>query len=178
MCKQVFRDFDFEGYPLGEDSHTELLVNEYKQEDDLRFHFDHRFSCKEVIFGVSFCSNCILSFQHDLTREILDVQIPVRTLNHMTGDSRFVYKHGMRSFTLSGTRRVSFTLRVVEEEEKRLRAAEKKMLPINANKQKSDEGLFESFMIIVVLYLPQEARQYSIHIALECVAALFFVYHV
>jgi alkylated DNA repair dioxygenase AlkB len=118
-CKM--RDWDFEDYHLGVDARTEILVNEYKPENHLRFHFDHRHSFKECIFGVSLISDCVLSFQHDRTLKIIDVLVPARSLYLMTGDSRYMYKHGMRPNTLSADRRISLTFRAVEDDDKRLK---------------------------------------------------------
>jgi alkylated DNA repair dioxygenase AlkB len=113
-------NFDFDDYDLGIDACTELFVNEYLPDSDLRFHFDHRYTFKECIFGLSLVSDCTLSFQHSKTGQVLDVKIPARSLYLMTGESRYAFMHGMRSHTLSGERRVSLTFRAVQDDEKRV----------------------------------------------------------
>ncbi|KAL6047845.1 hypothetical protein QOT17_021412 [Balamuthia mandrillaris] len=113
VTEDHFPQFDLTDYHMGEDKYTELFINEYKPEDSLQFHFDHRSTYKEVIFGVSLLSDAYLFFSRGKTQA--KVAIPRRSLYLMTGPSRTAWKHGMLPGTLSndGAKRYSLTFRHV-----------------------------------------------------------------
>ncbi len=66
---KYFPQFDLQSYNMGIDKYTELFVNEYKQDQDLQFHFDHKQTYKEV---VSFLfPHFIIFLNHDRYLELV-----------------------------------------------------------------------------------------------------------
>lgn len=102
---------------LGNSQLTELFVNEYLPQDELRFHRDHTITYKDIIVGVSLGGDATFRFVKSLpkgkTKDFV-VELPPRSIYFMTGESR-KYKHGMRKGDIKD-KRVSLTFRVVDEE--------------------------------------------------------------
>ncbi|EFC45429.1 predicted protein [Naegleria gruberi] len=100
----------YESY-LGDDKFTEIFVNEYKPDDSLDQHFDHRKTYKEIIFGLSLeCDSTFTFTKKDIKHQ---VKLPARSLYLMTGSSRKSFKHGIEPNLLEGDRRISLTFRTV-----------------------------------------------------------------
>ena len=107
LCRQMMPTI--EHYP--DQRMCEVFVNKYKPSDSLQFHVDHPLTYGKVICGVSLLADCTITFK--LGSNTHDVRVPRRSLYFMSGLSRYEYKHGMNSNTLSGDARVSLTFRAV-----------------------------------------------------------------
>jgi len=97
---------------LANSEQTELFVNEYKINDELQFHTDHRSTYLEPIVGISLLSECVLSFRKG--RRIERAVIPRNSVYIMTGASRYDWQHGIERGNVKGERRVSLTFRLVD----------------------------------------------------------------
>lgn len=112
LTGQYFPQLKVHQSRLGEDRYTEIFINEYKFSDGLQFHKDHRSTYAECICGISLVSDCVFTFKKG-TKEV-DVDLPPNSLYLMTGPSRFDWQHGIHPERLSGDRRISITLRIVQ----------------------------------------------------------------
>jgi len=123
VCREHVQDFEWEEYNnLGEDKFTELQINEYFADTDLKFHKDNPIYYLEIIFGVSTLADCEMSYKAPSTSpaptqddgEELKLLVPARSLYLMTGDSRYKWKHGIQPGSiLNSDKRISFTYRFV-----------------------------------------------------------------
>ena len=97
---------------LGLSKRTAVFINEYLENDELAFHFDHPVTYEEVIVGVSLGAASWFRFKKE------DAEHPVllkrRSIYFMSGSSRFEWQHGLIPGDVQG-RRVSLTFRVVCE---------------------------------------------------------------
>lgn len=89
----------------------ELFVNSYLTGDGLRQPHDHRSTYDEIIIGVSILSNSKMTFSRG--KKKIKVDLPRRSLYIMSGESRFLYKHGIQPGDIT-KRRVSLTFRTVK----------------------------------------------------------------
>ena len=88
---------------------TEVYINEYKEGQTLRQHFDQRSTYDECIIGVSCGSDAVMCFSSGKDRR--EILVPRRSLYAMTGQARFKYQHGIQQPIPD--RRVSLTFRTV-----------------------------------------------------------------
>jgi hypothetical protein len=101
---------------LGIDRLTEPFVNEYTDKDALRFHQDHRSTYGPVIMGISMLGECFLSFKRSPNAKSAErIHLPRRSIYFMTGASRYEWYHGIMPGDIKAARRLSVTLRMVNE---------------------------------------------------------------
>jgi len=74
----------------------QLVINEYLVGQELNFHFDHKDTYGAAICGISLCDAGVISFCKPNGSEAFEIYLPPRSLYLMTGDSRYIYQHGMR----------------------------------------------------------------------------------
>ncbi len=89
----------------------ELFVNNYLPGSGLRQHHDHRTTYDEIIIGVSILSDSKMTFSRGKRK--IKVNIPRRSMYILTGESRFLYKHGFQLGDIT-QRRISLTFRTVK----------------------------------------------------------------
>ena len=94
---------------LRDEQLTEVYINEYTAGQTLQQHFDHRSTYEENIIGISCLSDVQLAFS--CGSKVYEQNVPRRSLYIMSGDSRFKYKHGIR--TPAAARRLSVTFRTI-----------------------------------------------------------------
>ncbi len=87
---------------------SELFVNEYNPGDVLSSHFDNRTTYDECIIGVSLLSDVVMVFSRGKSK--IQVYIPQRSLYLITGEARYLYKHGIEEIR---ERRISLTYRTL-----------------------------------------------------------------
>jgi len=105
-------DADFKNFM--DDCKCQLVINEYYSGQELLLHFDHHQTYGPVIVGLSLQGAGVLTFQHGKTGQEIDVPLPPRSLYLMSGDSRYVWMHGMtKGRGSTDRRRVSLTWRNV-----------------------------------------------------------------
>lgn len=95
------------------DQSVELFVNHYRPGDTLRQHHDHRSTYQECILGVSLLSEAVMTFNRGRKRQI-KVKVPPRSVYLSTGQSRYLYQHGIREGGIK-ERRISLTYRVLKK---------------------------------------------------------------
>ncbi|ORX52721.1 hypothetical protein DM01DRAFT_290212 [Hesseltinella vesiculosa] len=99
-----------------------LLVNEYNQGQGIMPHTDAPALFGPSILSLSLLTPCLMKFIHVETKEETDIYLPARSLITMTGDARYLYKHGiskdLEEVAPDGThfergKRISFTFREI-----------------------------------------------------------------
>ena len=98
----------------------EVYVNEYKDHAGLQYHYDHRSTYDECIYGISLGCDGYMGFQHGSTNKgkPYKVSVPRGSLYMMTGQARNKFKHGINRGWIDG-RRVSVTFRTIRTNKKK-----------------------------------------------------------
>lgn len=99
----------------------QVIINEYNPGEGIIPHKDRNYY-ENQICGVNLGSGCVMRFIKDRTREVVDVEIPRRSIYLMQDEVRKKWKHGIPSRkkdTIEGSvqkreRRVSITYRKVK----------------------------------------------------------------
>ena len=91
---------------------NECNANSYESEDHfLRPHFDDRHLSGPFLINLSFLCPSIMTYCDSKSDKICDVFLPRRTLQIVTGDSRYYWTHEIKKGNVQGERRVSITWR-------------------------------------------------------------------
>jgi len=101
----------------------QVIINEYNPGEGIRPHKDRNYY-ENQICGVNLGSGCIMRFIKGKNLEIIDIEIPARSLYIMQDDARKKWDHGIpprKKDTINGQvhhrgRRVSITYRKVKPE--------------------------------------------------------------
>ena len=109
----------------------QVIVNEYSPGEGIKAHRDRNYF-ENQICGINLGSGCIMKFIRGLNLEVIDVEIPRRSLYILQDDARKKWSHGIparKKDMIDGMiqhreRRVSITYRKVKPE---------KVHPINPN---------------------------------------------
>lgn len=102
----------------------QLIVNEYMVGQGIHSHTDKTYCFGDVVCSLSLLSSCIVEMSNPNTREKKSVMLERRSLLILTGDSRYIWKHGIggESYDMFGgveykrKRRISLTYRCMVEE--------------------------------------------------------------
>jgi alkylated DNA repair dioxygenase AlkB len=100
----------------------QVIINEYVPGEGIKPHKDRAYY-ENQICGVNLGSGCIMRFIKGKNEEVIDVEIPRRSLYVMQDDARKKWKHGIpprKKDNINGTmqhreRRVSITYRKVKQ---------------------------------------------------------------
>lgn len=101
----------------------QVIINEYVPGEGIKPHKDRTYY-ENQICGVNLGSGCIMRFIKGLNEEVMDIEIPRRSLYVMQDDARKKWKHGIpprKKDNIDGAiqhreRRVSITYRKVKPE--------------------------------------------------------------
>jgi len=101
----------------------QVIINEYVPGEGIKSHKDRAYY-ENQICGVNLGSGCIMRFIKGKDEEVIDIEIPQRSLYLMQDDARKKWNHGIpprKKDNISGTlkhrdRRVSITYRKVKPE--------------------------------------------------------------
>ena len=74
-------------------------------------HVDDRNLSGILLANISLLSNCTMVYVHERTQERVDVHLPRRSLQVVTGESRYSWKHSIPLNTFEGDVRYSLTFR-------------------------------------------------------------------
>ncbi|KRX05900.1 hypothetical protein PPERSA_03837 [Pseudocohnilembus persalinus] len=88
-----------------DENNANTLINEYYPGQTL---YHHKDVFGEIILGLNMLADCDLQFINDQNKQVINVQQPRRSLYIMTGDSRYIWKHGIMEVK---KRRISLTVR-------------------------------------------------------------------
>lgn len=99
----------------------QVIINEYVPGEGIRPHKDRNYY-ENQICGVNLGSSCIMRFRKGKNLEIIDVEIPQRSMYIMQDDARKIWTHGipprkkdiMNGNVTHRARRVSITYRKVK----------------------------------------------------------------
>jgi alkylated DNA repair dioxygenase AlkB len=92
---------------------TQANANDYRQKEGhwLRAHFDDRKVSGDVLANLSLAGDCYMTYTHEATGVQHKVLLPRRSLQVVTGESRYNWTHAIANEDLIDPRRVSITLR-------------------------------------------------------------------
>lgn len=92
---------------------NEFNANSYVKRlgHNLKAHVDDRQLSGPLLANLSIGAEVTMRYQHEKTREIVDVQLPRRTLQLVTQTARYDYTHSIPNCLMEDSRRVSITMR-------------------------------------------------------------------
>ncbi|WP_293789054.1 alpha-ketoglutarate-dependent dioxygenase AlkB [uncultured Pedobacter sp.] len=99
----------------------QVIINEYQPGEGIRPHKDRNYY-ENQICGINLASGCIMRFTNGKTHEVVDIELPKRSLYIMQDDARKKWHHGIpprKKDLINGAilhrgRRVSITYRKVK----------------------------------------------------------------
>ncbi|MEH3112381.1 alpha-ketoglutarate-dependent dioxygenase AlkB [Pedobacter terrae] len=115
VARKIFTEKNLEHDP------DQVIINEYQPGEGIRPHKDRNYY-ENQICGINLASGCIMRFTNGKTREVVDIELPRRSLYIMQDDARKKWDHGIpprKKDLIDGTvrlrgRRVSITYRKVK----------------------------------------------------------------
>ncbi|WP_412468569.1 alpha-ketoglutarate-dependent dioxygenase AlkB [Pedobacter sp. KLB.chiD] len=99
----------------------QVIINEYQPGEGIRPHKDRNYY-ENQICGINLASGCVMRFTRAKNQEVVDIELPERSLYIMQDDARKKWNHGIpprKKDLINGTvrhrgRRVSITYRKVK----------------------------------------------------------------
>ena len=73
---------------------VQCIVNEYLQTQGIAAHIDNK-NFGGAVVGISICDDGVLTFRKD--KEVIEVFLPRRSMMVMSGESRYIWTHEMKS---------------------------------------------------------------------------------
>jgi len=92
---------------------NEFNANSYVKRlgHNLKAHVDDRQLSGPLLANISLGAEVTMRYQNEKTREVVDVQLPRRTLQLVTQSARYDYTHEIPNSLMEDSRRVSITMR-------------------------------------------------------------------